>query len=172
MAIPDFVQELRKAVGPSHPLWLPGVNAVVVDDQDHILLHRRSEDGSWSILSGILDPGEQPAAGAVREVREETGVHVVAEFVSSVTVSPRITHANGDVAQYLEICFRCRPTGGTARVNDDESIEVAWFARDALPPLEPRSLLRIKHALDRSSAWFPGVEEPADGSAPQQPGDC
>jgi 8-oxo-dGTP pyrophosphatase MutT (NUDIX family) len=163
MAIPDYVRDLRAAVGSAHLLWIPGVNAVVVDDQERILLHRRSDDGRWSIISGILDPGEQPAAGIVREVLEETAVQVVPEFVSSVTVSPEITHRNGDLAQYLEICFRCRPIGGSARVNDDESLDVAWFARDALPELEPRSLLRIEHALKRSAAWFPPLDRALEG---------
>ncbi|MFI2645922.1 NUDIX hydrolase [Streptomyces sp. NPDC018610] len=154
MAIPDHIRQLRRLVGPETLLWIPGVNAVVVDESDRVLLHRRSEDRAWSVLSGILDPGEEPAAGVVREVLEETGVHVLPEAVTSVTVSPPVTHANGDRAQYLEICFRCRPLSGQARVNDDESIDVAWFAADELPALEERSLLRIRHALDRSQAWF------------------
>lgn len=155
MAIPEFIRELRSAVGSEQLLWIPGVNAVVVDESGRVLLQRRADDGAWSVLSGILDPGEEPAAGIVREVWEETGVQVVPEAITSVTVSPPITHGNGDRAQYLEVCFRCRPVGGEARVNDDESLEVKWFHPDALPPMGDRCLLRIKHALEeRDQAWF------------------
>lgn len=87
------------------------------------------------VPSGILEPGEEPALGIVRKGREETGVRVQPEAITSVTVSPPVTHGNGDRAQYLEVCFRCRPVSGTAHVNDDESLEVDWFSTDALPPL-------------------------------------
>jgi 8-oxo-dGTP pyrophosphatase MutT (NUDIX family) len=71
---PGFVSALRAAVGPDVLLWLPGVNAIVRDEAGRVLLHRRSDTGEWSLLSGILEPGEDPAAGVVREVEEETGV--------------------------------------------------------------------------------------------------
>ncbi|MGW2410525.1 NUDIX domain-containing protein [Streptomyces sp. NPDC001739] len=56
-----------EAVGTQHLLWIPGVNAIVVDEADRVLLQRRTEDGAWSVLSGILARGEEPAAGVVRE---------------------------------------------------------------------------------------------------------
>jgi 8-oxo-dGTP pyrophosphatase MutT (NUDIX family) len=147
---PDFVAELRAHVGPGFLLWLPGVNAVVHDSQGRVLLHRRSDTGEWSLLSGILEPGEAPADGVVREVREETGVPVVVEGLVAVTVSPRITHPNGDRAQYLELLFVCRPDGEghRARVADDESLCVAWFPRRALPAMRPYVAERIALALD------------------------
>lgn len=154
MSVPDYIRSLRDALGAQHLLWIPGVNAVVVDNRGHVLLQRRREDREWGVLAGILDPGEEPAEGIVREVREETGLHVTPEAITSITVSPPITHANGDRAQYLEICFRCRVLDGSARVNDDESIEIAWFDPDALPPLGDRCRLRIGHALARRNAWF------------------
>ena len=51
----------------------------------------------------------------------------------------------------MDITFRCRAVGGEARVNDDESLEVGWFAVDALPELNEFALLRIKQALDRGT---------------------
>ncbi|MER6521833.1 NUDIX domain-containing protein [Streptomyces sp. NPDC001553] len=74
--IPDLVSDLRKAVGPDCLLWLPGVVGVVLDEHGRVLLQRRSAAGLWTPLSGILEPGEAPAAGVVREVAEETGVRV------------------------------------------------------------------------------------------------
>ena len=47
----------------------------------------------------------------------------------------------------MDITFRCRAVGGEARVNDDESLEVGWFAVDALPELNEFALFRIKQAL-------------------------
>ena len=53
---------------------MPGVSAVVVHDDGRLLLGRRSDNGLWAVVSGILEPGEQPAHAAVREVLEEGGV--------------------------------------------------------------------------------------------------
>ena len=72
MATPEFIVALRKKIGHDL-LWLPGVSLVVVDDDGRLLLGRRSDNGQWAVISGIPEPGEQPAAAAVRECAEETG---------------------------------------------------------------------------------------------------
>ncbi|MFD4779285.1 NUDIX domain-containing protein, partial [Streptomyces sp. NPDC058427] len=133
MAIPDFIREIRATAG-QQLLLLPGVTAVVFDDEDRVLLGRRSDTGEWSVIGGICEPGEQPAATAEREVYEETAVHCVAERVVLTQALPPVRYENGDNCQFLDVTFRCRATGGEARVNDDESLEVAWFDVDALPP--------------------------------------
>ncbi|WP_406414784.1 NUDIX domain-containing protein (plasmid) [Streptomyces halstedii] len=166
--IPEFVQSLRTSLGGEHLLWLPGVNAVVSDDRGHVLLHRRADTDEWSFLSGILDPGEEPAAGVVREVMEETGVRVRPLRLAAVTVSPQMTHGNGDRAQYLELLFACHLDGKhqVARVNDDESLEVAWFSPTSLPAVRPYVAERIGWALhDRGPARFTAPPRGADGHA-------
>jgi len=153
MGIPDYIVRLRKFVGHD-PLWLPSVSAVVVNDRGEILLGQRVDDGRWSIISGFAEPGEQPATAVVREVFEETGVHVTPDRLSSVLAHP-ITYPNGDRCLYMNMAFRCTPVGGTARVNDDESVAVAWFQPDRLPPLSEHARLSIDHALaPATQAWF------------------
>ncbi|MFF4651561.1 NUDIX domain-containing protein [Streptomyces sp. NPDC001380] len=167
MAIPEFLRDLRSLVG-TRPLWLAGVTAVVVDDEGRVLLGRRADTGRWSVVSGILDPGEEPADGAVRECWEETGVEAVPERITSVTVSPMLHYPNGDSAQYVEITFRCRAVGGRARVNDDESLEVGWFAPDALPELGESAARRLRHALSgdpETHFSFSGLERAIAGAA-------
>ena len=155
MPIPDFVVQLRSHVGTA-PLWLPGVSAIVTDDGGRVLLTRRADNGMWAVVSGILEPGEEPAVAAVREVLEETGVDAEIVRLTSVDVTAPITYPNGDVAQYLDVCFLLRAIGGRARVADDENLEVAWFTPDALPePLTETSRLRLEKALEgRAEAWF------------------
>jgi 8-oxo-dGTP pyrophosphatase MutT (NUDIX family) len=155
MPISPYLKSLRAEVGPRH-LLLPGVTAVVFDDQHRVLLCQRSDNGNWALIAGVMDPGEQPAETAVREVYEETAVHAVAERVVSVLTQPPNTYPNGDQCEYVDITFRCRAIGGEARVGDDESLEVAWFDLDALPELGGFGRLRIKHALAEAGAptWF------------------
>jgi 8-oxo-dGTP pyrophosphatase MutT (NUDIX family) len=153
MATPDFIRTIRASAG-HQLLWLPGVTAIVFDEDGRVLLGRRADTHRWSVIGGIPDPGEQPAACAVREVYEETAVRCVAERVILVQALAPVTYANGDVCQYMDITFRCRAIGGEARVNDDESLEVGWFTVDALPDLNEFGLLRIKQALSDSPTWF------------------
>ncbi|GGL86108.1 NUDIX hydrolase [Streptomyces fumigatiscleroticus] len=153
MATPDFIRTLRSFAG-HQLLWLPGVTAIVFDDAGRVLLNRRSDTRRWSVLGGIPEPGEQPAACAVREVYEETAVRCVVERVVLVQALDPVTYENGDTCQYMDITVRCRAVGGEARVNDDESLEVAWFPVDALPELNEFGLLRIKQATSDAPTWF------------------
>ncbi|MET7377229.1 NUDIX domain-containing protein [Streptomyces sp. NPDC005526] len=153
MATPDFIRTIRASAG-QQLLWLPGVTAIVFDDEGRVLLGRRADTRRWSVIGGIPEPGEQPAACAVREVHEETAVHCVAERVVLVQALEPVTYGNGDICQYMDITFRCRAVGGEARVNDDESLDVGWFPVDALPELNEFGLFRIKQALSGAPTWF------------------
>ncbi|MBZ4018874.1 NUDIX hydrolase [Streptomyces purpurogeneiscleroticus] len=156
MATPDFIREIRATAG-HQLLWMPGVSAIVFDDEGRVLLGRRVDNGRWSIIGGIPEPGEQPAVTAVREVLEETAVHCVPERVLLVEALEPVTYPNGDRCQFMDICFLCRATGGEARVNDDESLEVGWFELDALPPMEDFAVSRIKQATEEAPTWFAGI---------------
>lgn len=154
MPIPDFVQTLRSHVG-TDLLWMPGVSAVVRNGRGEVLLVRRSDNGQWALVSGILEPGEQPAVGLAREIEEETGVVAEVEALTGVWTLPEVTYPNGDRARYLDLCFVARHVSGEARVNDDESLEVGWFAPEALPDLPERSRARLERALAYDgTTWF------------------
>ncbi|MEU9390178.1 NUDIX domain-containing protein [Streptomyces sp. NPDC048324] len=159
MPTPDFIREIRATAG-HQLLWLPGVSAVVFDDEGRVLLGQRADNYRWALISGIPDPGEQPAAAVVREVEEETGVRVAVERLVSVRSSRPVTYPNGDVCQFMDLCFRCRVLGGEARVNDDESLAVGWFSLDELPEMTEFHHFRIKQALSDEPTWF-------DPTAPQ-----
>ncbi|MEU7044733.1 NUDIX domain-containing protein [Streptomyces varsoviensis] len=153
MTTPEFILHLRKFIGHD-PLWLSGVTAVVCHE-GKVLLNRRTDTGRWSLLHGIIEPGEQPATAVAREVHEETGIVVAPERITSVHTLPPLVCDNGDQVQYLDITFLCRPLAGEARVNDDESLEVAWFPLDALPELPKTDAFLLSRALDATSApWF------------------
>ena len=130
MAIPDFILALRRKSG-TDPLWLSGVSAVVCR-QDQVLLVRRADTGAWTPVTGIIDPGEQPADAAVREVREETGVDAVPERLALVHVTDPVVYANGDQARYLDLLFRMRWVCGAPHPADGENTDARWFAVDAV----------------------------------------
>jgi 8-oxo-dGTP pyrophosphatase MutT (NUDIX family) len=153
VATPEFILELRQHIGTA-PLPLPSVTAVVFDDQGRVLLNQRSDDGQWSLLSGVLDPGEQPAAGAIREVHEETAVDIAVDRIVGVEALPLRTLTNGDQVHWFEVVLACRAISGEARVNDDESFDVAWFEPDAMPELNERQTRYLKLARDEAAPPF------------------
>ncbi len=153
--IPDFIRDLREHIG-HRPLWLSGVSAVVLDDSNRILLTRRVDTGQWAVVSGVLEPGEEPAHAVGREIAEETGVRAEIVRITSVDVTGPITYPNGDVTQYLDLCFLAHHRDGEPHPADDENTDVRWFETDALPDdLAQTSRLRIEKALSGSlEAWF------------------
>src|SRR5688572_31684223 len=115
MATPKFILDLRAKIGHDL-LWLTGISGVVLNDAEQVLLVRRADSGRWALVAGILEPGEQPAVGLIREIQEETSVVVEVERLVGLQSLPPSTYPNGDQVQFLDLCFRCRPLSGEPRV--------------------------------------------------------
>jgi 8-oxo-dGTP pyrophosphatase MutT (NUDIX family) len=153
MPTPQFVLDLRSKIG-TEPLWLSTAMGVVLDDEGRVLLGRRRDTGEWCLPGGIIDPAEQPADAAVREIYEETGVAAIPEALTSIGVSPHWTYPNGDRVQYLEYTFRCRAIGGCGQLTDGEMIEVAWHDQKALPDLGGTHGALLATALGATATQF------------------
>ena len=87
MGMSDYVRRLRDQVG-RELLLMPAVSGLVFNAAGEILLHRRSDDGTWAVIGGMVDPGEEPADAVVREVLEETGVVAEPERLTGVDRTP------------------------------------------------------------------------------------
>lgn len=149
MPTPEFITALREKVGTTR-LWLSGATAVVLRDGaagEEVLLVRRSDTGEWTPVAGIVDPGEQPHATAVREVAEEAGVTAVVERLVWLTVTEVITYANGDETQYIDHVFRCRWAAGDPHPADGEASEARFFLAGSLPPMSARHAEQVRVAL-------------------------
>ena len=157
---PDFIIELRKHIGHAE-LWLIGVTMVVVrgaDGDEEVLLVRRAADGRWTPVTGIVDPGEVPDDAGVREVLEETALHVEVDKLLSIQVTRKVQYPNGDRAQYLDHAFLASvpgDTGGAGDVGgvggagdgtgasephpaDGENTAAEWVPLAEIPPMGPR----------------------------------
>lgn len=154
MAIPDFVVELRRRIG-TLPLWLIGCTAVVVRPTRSgpgVLMVRRADNGAWTPVTGIVDPGEHPADAAIRETLEEAGVTAAVDRLAQVGVTGEVTYPNGDRTQYLDLTFRCSYIAGEPHPADGENTDVRWVAAGSVSQLDPPPsapmLVRIAAALD------------------------
>ena len=116
-----------------------GVNAVVLDPLGRVLLARRDAPPIWNLPGGKLEPDEAPWQAAVRETREEVGLHV--EVVRLTGVYDRSPSGRSVLA------FLCRQVGGTPTVTA-EATEIDWFPMDALPAdINPYQPARIHDAV-------------------------
>ncbi|MGE5335151.1 MAG: NUDIX domain-containing protein [Nitrososphaerota archaeon] len=99
---------------------------VVVIDVGQVLLMQREDLRVWALPGGNIEPGETAAEAAIREVEEETGIHV--ELRELVGLYERPEWVDDHCA-----IFAARPVGGTLRPQQGEAFDVAYFPVDALP---------------------------------------
>lgn len=120
---------------PARPVV--GVGALLYE-QDRILLVQRGKEplaGYWSLPGGGVETGERLEDAIIREVYEETGLHVTADALA--TVFERIM-PDADCRceyHYVLIDFYCTITGGKLRAGDD-SQDVRWIPIRELGNLE------------------------------------
>jgi ADP-ribose pyrophosphatase YjhB (NUDIX family) len=120
---------------------------------DAILLMRRSDNGYWGLPGGFVEVGESVADAARREVAEETGWTVELKGLIGVYSDPT-THVvdyergpRGRV-QIVNLCFRAEAVSPGEPSTPDETLEIGFFAVDALPePFVPIHAMRIEDGL-------------------------
>jgi len=137
MPMSDYVRSIRARIG-SDLLLLPGVTAVIRDG-DRFLLARDRHGGSWSLIGGGVEPGEEPSEALLREVHEETGASVrIRGIVGVYGGEPMmVTYPNGDRVGYVTTAYDCELLGD-AVADGEELLEIRWFEREAITALERR----------------------------------
>lgn len=143
-----FLQRTR-ALMPELPPYDFGGNgptipqAVVLRDGEcgpEVLLLLRTSPRAWELPGGNLETGEDPAAGAIRETHEETGLRVgVVRLVG--------WYNRTGFRPHVSPVYACRVQGGALRSNF-ESVRLAWFPVDDLP----RGLFPWYRAVVRDAA--------------------
>jgi ADP-ribose pyrophosphatase YjhB (NUDIX family) len=130
------------------------VSAFVLDDDERLLMIRRTDNDLYSIPGGQLEFGETLTQTAVRELHEETGIAIEVTGLIGIYSNPDhvIAYSDGEVRQEFSICFRAQPIGGELQTSS-ESKEVHWVEQSLLPELtiHPSIRLRIQHGLDNRS---------------------
>lgn len=109
------------------------VRALVVNEKSEILLVRSWFSRQWwSLPGGGMKFGESPQVAAVREVFEETGVHIDERSCKKLGMfSSGDTRAPFSVSCHL-VHIEKQPARITAKARL-EMLDAAWFPLDSLP---------------------------------------
>ncbi len=125
---------------------------LIVDDARVLLAHwNQNGHSGWTLPGGGLDPGEDPADAARREIMEETGY--VAELqglmgVHSFVMPEKERFSGVGPVQALRIIYRARIIGGELRNESDGSTdEAAWFSLNDVTSLARVELVDIALTL-------------------------
>lgn len=126
---------------------------VFLRKENEVLLLRRYntgyEDSSYSVFAGHLDGGEEVAAAAIREAREEAGIGIRPENVRIVG----IMHRNGN-DERVDFFVEVRKwTGTPVNLEPNKCDELEWYSLDDLPP---NVIPYVRRALDHAceGRWF------------------
>ncbi len=104
------------------------VHTAIYNVEGKVLIVKRAKKNDvlpeyWDIPGGTLGDGEDPAAGAIRETKEETGLDIA---------DPQLffEHSNVDTAknkQFITLVFTAKYPGGEMTLNPEEHEEYAWI---------------------------------------------
>ncbi len=103
---------------------------IIVHWRDRIVLCRRATDpakGCWNVPMGFLEQGESLEEAGVRELREETGLHVAADALSLCTV------CSLPYLDQVHMVYRAELFTQPIFVAGEESLEVQLFSEADLP---------------------------------------
>ena len=138
---------------------VPSTTAIVADGQGRIALVKRKDNELWALPGGGMELGESIEQGAVREVKEETGLDVEVDGLVGVYTNPHhvMAYDDGEVRQQFSLCFTTKLLGGELQF-DDESTDIAWVAEGDLVsyPMHPSMRLRVQHFFDRRALPYLG----------------
>jgi 8-oxo-dGTP pyrophosphatase MutT (NUDIX family) len=127
-----------------------GCSAVIFDaSREKVLLTQREDNQMWCLPSGGMEPGESAGEACIREVWEETGLHVALIRLVGVYSTPHevVIRDDGSRYQLVAICFEAEITGGTLGLSD-ETLDYGYFTRAEMAELAvlPNQVRRIHDA--------------------------
>lgn len=127
----------------------PTAGALVVRDGRVLLVQRAIEParGTWDIPGGFLEENEHPEAGAIRELREETGLAITLTGLLGIYLDIYPYGQPDDPETTLNIIYLATAPHGDPQPADD----AAGFGR--FPPDEIPDNLAFAHMRAALADW-------------------
>jgi 8-oxo-dGTP pyrophosphatase MutT (NUDIX family) len=131
----NYIQELRELVG-KRPLILTGASALVRDEQGKVLLVQRTDNQTWGLPGGALEPGERLDDCARRELREETGLSATELRIWDVFSGEEMffEYPGGEQVYGVTALYLCKVADlGALQLDPKECSAARFFGLNELP---------------------------------------
>lgn len=126
----DYIKTLRQKVD-HEPIILNFAGGILVNDQNEILLQKRSDFDAWGLPGGALEFGESAQEACVREFLEETGLKVRTKSLLGVSTNFIQHYPNQDVAQAVTVEL----VEKMSKEISSETLDLKYFSKDKLPKI-------------------------------------
>ncbi|HEX3592085.1 MAG TPA: NUDIX domain-containing protein [Pseudonocardiaceae bacterium] len=124
-----------------------------------LLLARRADTHNWELPGGKVEIGESATDAVLREVAEETGVHIAVTTLSGVYTDPGhlMAYGSGEIRQQFALVVHAISINGEPQPDHHEMTNAAWIDLPDIDtlPVHPSMRLRIDHALAKADhTWL------------------
>ena len=130
----NYIKWIRSKVG-NEKIILTFAGGCIFNESGEVLLQKRADFNKWGFPGGAIELGETPQMAAIREIKEETGLDVEIIKLIGVYTDFDVQYPNGDEVQSICIAYELKVTGGELLAEDNETLELKYFALDNLPLL-------------------------------------
>ena len=103
----DYVKYIRDRVG-NDPINLTGVNVLIINEKNEVLLQRRGTfPFTWGLIGGITELGESLEETALREAKEESNLDIDNLILLGTTSGKDcyMEFPNGDKAYFITVVY-------------------------------------------------------------------
>jgi len=108
---------------------LPTVDIIIEATGGIVLIERKNKPLGWALPGGFVDYGESLEQAAIREAREETGLHVTLVRQLKTYSDPNRDPRHHTISTVFMATAEGSPTAG------DDAGRTGIFTRQNLPPL-------------------------------------
>jgi ADP-ribose pyrophosphatase YjhB (NUDIX family) len=123
-----------------------GCSAAVFNDEGHVLLVQRSDNGKWCLPGGYAEVNMSPQDNVRREVREETGIEVTVDALIDVYYS--LPGQYDQTHTLYSLLFACNMTGGTLTTSHETPV-VGFYDHTTITDWFTTHQQRVEQAYQR-----------------------
>ncbi|EME60885.1 NUDIX hydrolase [Amycolatopsis decaplanina] len=132
---------------PAYPVEQVPASLVVVAHANAVLMMFDSRRKQWELPGGMREPGETTRQAAVRELREETGIHVAGLTFAAMAEFDLTKPERRELLAVYKVQLQIVPR----LIENDEALDFRWWppsepVREDMSPLDAEIARRVVHS--------------------------